>query len=738
MQFAGCDTGHAPIFGHDYDLLPVQQPALWRGSRAGIFVLVLSMGAVTAAMLPFRNHLHVATVALVLVLPVVGAMVIGGPVVGLFAVLLGFFLLDLAFTPPYWSLTTRSGENWLALFAYVLVVLVVAVVVWKLQQLRADSARHHQEAAETLSILDTLQTTAPVGFSFVDPDFRFVRVNEKAAAINGISVQGHIGRTMAEVIPQFWAQLEPSYRGILTLGEPILNVEVASETAEDPGRLHYWLESCYPVRVQGEIIGVGAVFVDVTEQKEAEHIQRHLTNELRYQALHDSLTGLPNRTLIIDRAEQMLARGRRNKVATGALFIDVDNFKDINDTLGHRVGDELLVELARRLTSALRESDTVGRLGGDEFVVLTESLPMVSGSGEAGQSGEGPSGDTVSTATAERILELFREPFALGDNQSLYTVTASIGIATGPRTTAEELLRDADVALYEAKGAGKQRYALFHPGMRQTVESHFELHIELGLAVEREEFFLMYQPIFEIDTGAVVGVEALLRWQHPIRGVVMPDEFIPILEETGLILTAGRQVLHWACQQATEWLRVGYDLSMLVDLSPRQLDSPGIVSDITDALEASGLGPDHLVVEITENTLMHDPASTVERISQLKSLGISVAIDNFGSGYSFLAYLSRFPVDFVKIDRSFIASMTSSEHSSALIHSFVQLGKSLGFDTVAEGIEEQQQLEQLGDELCDTGQGFLYAKPLSAQELTAFLSTHVVGPRATGSDLETT
>jgi PAS domain S-box-containing protein len=696
------------------------------------------MGAVTAAMLPFRNHLHVATVALVLVLPVVGAMVIGGPVVGLFAVLLGFFLLDLAFTPPYWSLTTRSGENWLALFAYVLVVLVVAVVVWKLQQLRADSARHHQEAAETLSILDTLQTTAPVGFSFVDPDFRFVRVNEKAAAINGISVQGHIGRTMAEVIPQFWAQLEPSYRGILTLGEPILNVEVASETAEDPGRLHYWLESCYPVRVQGEIIGVGAVFVDVTEQKEAEHIQRHLTNELRYQALHDSLTGLPNRTLIIDRAEQMLARGRRNKVATGALFIDVDNFKDINDTLGHRVGDELLVELARRLTSTLRESDTVGRLGGDEFVVLTESLPMVSGSGEAGQSGEGPSGDTVSTATAERILELFREPFALGDNQSLYTVTASIGIATGPRTTAEELLRDADVALYEAKGAGKQRYALFHPGMRQTVESHFELHIELGLAVEREEFFLMYQPIFEIDTGAVVGVEALLRWQHPIRGVVMPDEFIPILEETGLILTAGRQVLHWACQQATEWLRVGYDLSMLVDLSPRQLDSPGIVSDITDALEASGLGPDHLVVEITENTLMHDPASTVERISQLKSLGISVAIDNFGSGYSFLAYLSRFPVDFVKIDRSFIASMTSSEHSSALIHSFVQLGKSLGFDTVAEGIEEQQQLEQLGDELCDTGQGFLYAKPLSAQELTAFLSTHVVGPRATGSDLETT
>ena len=592
-----------------------------------------------------------------------------------------------------------------------------------------------QEAAETLGILDTLQSTAPVGFSFVDPDFRFVRVNEKAAAINGVSVQDHLGRTMADVIPQFWPQLEPSYRGVLTHGEPILNVEVASETAEDPGRLHFWLESLYPVRVQGEVIGVGAVFVDVTEQKEAEQTQSDLTNELRHQALHDSLTGLPNRTLIIDRAEQMLARGRRNNVATGALFIDVDNFKDINDTLGHRVGDELLVELARRLTSALRESDTVGRLGGDEFVVLTESLPTVGGSGEAGQPGEGPSGDTVSTATAERILELFREPFALGDNHSLHTVTASIGIATGPRATAGELLRDADVALYEAKGAGKQRYALFQPEMRRAVERHVELQMDLGLAVERDEFFLVYQPIFEIDTGAVVGVEALLRWQHPIRGVVMPDEFIPILEESGLILTAGRQVLHRACQQASEWRRIGYDLSMSVNLSPRQLDSPGIVGDITEALEVSGLGPDHLVVEITENTLMRDPVSTLERISQLKALGISVAVDDFGSGYSSLAYLRSFPVDILKIDRSFIASMTSSERSSALIHSLVQLGKSLGLDTVAEGIEEQQQLEQLRDEQCDTGQGFLYAKPLSPQELTAFLSTRVVSPRARGSDL---
>jgi predicted signal transduction protein with EAL and GGDEF domain len=509
---------------------------------------------------------------------------------------------------------------------------------------------------------------------------------------------------------------------------------VASETAEDPGRLHFWLESLYPVTVHGEVIGVGAVFVDVTEIKEAEQTQSDLIKELRHQALHDSLTGLPNRTLIIDRVEQMLVRGRRNNVTTGALFIDLDNFKDINDTLGHRVGDQLLGEVARRLTSALRETDTVGRLGGDEFVVLTEGLPGSGGSEETGQPGEETPADTASIAVAERILEALRGPFALGDNQSLHTVTASIGIATGPRPTAEELLRDADVALYEAKAAGKQRYTVFQPEMRWAVESHVELQKDLGRAVERDEFLLVYQPIFEIETSAVVGVEALLRWQHPVRGLVMPNEFIPILEENGLIITVGRQVLIRACQQAAAWRKAGYDLSMSVNVSPRQLDSPGIVSDIAEALEVSGLESRRLVIEITESTLMRDPASTVERIAKLKTLGVSVAVDDFGTGYSSLAYLRRFPVDILKIDRSFIASMTSSERSSALIHTLVQLGKTLGLDTVAEGIEEPRQLEQLRAEQCDTGQGFLYARPLSPEDLGNFLRSHVVAAREQGSD----
>ncbi len=331
-------------------------------------------------------------------------------------------------------------------------------------------------------------------------------------------------------------------------------------------------------------------------------------------------------------------------------------------------------------------------------------------------------------------MEALQEPFALGDNRSLHNVTASIGIATGPRPTAEELLRDADVALYEAKAAGKQRYTVFQPEMRRAVESHVELQKDLGLAIERDEFLLVYQPIFEIETCAVVGVEALLRWQHPARGLVMPNEFIPILEENGLIVTVGRQVLIWACQQAAEWRKAGYDLSMSVNVSPRQLDSPGIVTDIAEALEESGLEPRRLVIEITESTLMRDPGSTVERIAKLKTLGVSVAVDDFGTGYSSLAYLRRFPVDILKIDRSFIASMTSSERSSALIHTLVQLGKTLGLDTVAEGIEEPQQLEQLRAEQCDTGQGFLYARPLSREGLGNFLASHVVAAREHRSD----
>jgi predicted signal transduction protein with EAL and GGDEF domain len=459
------------------------------------------------------------------------------------------------------------------------------------------------------------------------------------------------------------------------------------------------------------------------------------TRQLRHQALHDALTGLPNRALIMDRANQMLARGRRNNVATTSLFVDLDNFKDINDSLGHAAGDQLLVELAQRLSSVVRDTDTVGRLGGDEFVVLTEGAPETLEPDAGGGTAPLALPDGGATVVAERILDVLREPFLLGRHGSMYAVSASIGVAAGPRDSAEDLLRDADIALREAKAAGKRRYVVFQPQMQQAVENHLELQADLRSAVERDEFFLVFQPIFEIGTEVVVGAEALLRWQHPVRGVVMPDDFVPQLEESGLIIPVGAQVVRRACQQAADLCEAGYDLWMSVNVSPRQLGSPALLGDITKALESSGLDPHKLVVEVTEGTLMGDPASTAERMSRLKALGVRVAIDDFGTGYSSFAHLRRFPVDILKIDRSFIASMTTSQRSSALVHTLVQLGRSLGLNTVAEGIEEQQQLDQLREERCDTGQGFLYARPLAPADLEAFLGTHGFMAAGAGSEL---
>jgi len=328
-----------------------------------------------------------------------------------------------------------------------------------------EQAKRDRELNETVSLLDALQLTAPVGFCFVDRDFRYVRVNEKAAAINGVPIDEHIGRKMAEVIPRFWPQLEPGFRRVLETGEPVLNLDVTNVAADDDTRPHTWLNSFYPVRSGQELIGVGSVFVDVTDVRESEETQRELTAQLRHQALHDSLTDLPNRALILDRANQMLARSRRDRFATAALFVDLDDFKDINDSLGHFAGDQVLVEVARRLKSALRDSDTVGRPGGDEFVVLTQEV----GAHDDDQS------RYAAVSVAERILDVFREPFVLENPAAEYEVKASVGIAFGQRPSAEELLRDADVALYQAKAAGKNRYVLFAPEMHHQLEAHLAL-----------------------------------------------------------------------------------------------------------------------------------------------------------------------------------------------------------------------------------------------------------------------
>jgi diguanylate cyclase (GGDEF)-like protein len=441
-----------------------------------------------------------------------------------------------------------------------------------------------------------------------------------------------------------------------------------------------------------------------------------LLDRIRHQALHDALTGLPNRALILDRVERMLARTRRHHHRACALFLDLDGFKEINDTLGHAAGDQLLRAVAARLSATMRGSDSVGRLGGDEFIVLAET----------------EAGDVDPELVAERILAVLQEPFQVAG--TTVTVSASIGIASGDEdTTAGEMLRDADIALYQAKAAGKNRAVVFQPEMHAAVRDHRQLDSDVREALGRGELFLVYQPICDLATGRVTGVEALLRWRHPERGVVGPDVFIPLLEESGQIVEVGAWVLRRACRDVQALRAQGHDLDVAVNVSGRQLDRDGFVRVVEQALAETGLDAGALVVEITETLIMRDPEATAGRLHRIRDLGVRIAIDDFGTGYSSLALLRRFPVDSLKIDRSFIAAIRDSNEAEALVHMLVQLGKTLGLETVAEGIEGDDQLARLQREDCDSGQGFLIARPLELGALTEFLGRSVPLPAPTRS-----
>lgn len=433
---------------------------------------------------------------------------------------------------------------------------------------------------------------------------------------------------------------------------------------------------------------------------------RDKTDELQHQALHDALTGLPNRVLVIDRAEQMLSRAQRIRAPAAVLFIDLDDFQQINDRFGHPAGDELLQTIAARLQAVVRGGDTVGRLAGDEFVALVEPGSF----------------EIAPELVAERILEVLRQPITLRTpSESTVTVTASMGVATAQGRSAEALMREAHVALYEAKTSGRDRYVLFRSAMQATLQGRLLLQADLGEALDREELFLLYQPTLDLQSERVVGVEALIRWRHPVRGIVQPNDFIPLAEETGLIVPIGRWVLAQACRQAAVWRDESHSVQVSVNVSARQLDHENLLEDVQGALADSGLEPTSLTLEITETALMRDADSTAEQLRKLKALGVRIAIDDFGTGYSSLAYLSQFPVDVLKIDRTFVTGLSDSADSRALAHTLIQLGKTLGLQTLAEGIEEQAQLEVLRHEQCDLGQGYLFARPLTAEDIQDYL-----------------
>ena len=439
---------------------------------------------------------------------------------------------------------------------------------------------------------------------------------------------------------------------------------------------------------------------DVSERKEFE-------DQLQHQAFHDPVTNLANRALFADRVEHALMRSQRGFPDIAVVFIDLDDFKTVNDSLGHAAGDEVLKEVARRLRIAVRPTDTVARFGGDEFAVLLESV-----------------NDSAQAAdAAARILHALELPYEI-DGKQVFP-RASIGICLIDREAnvpeAAELLRNADVAMYMAKRDSKGSYRVFEPAMHERVVERLELRAELQQAIEFDQLELYYQPVVRLAGHEILGVEALLRWQHPTRGTIPPDQFIPLAEETGLIISMGRWVLNEACREGVE-LHKRFarkePLAISVNLSVRQLQSDSIVGDVRVALETSGLPPESLVLEITESVMMSDTDFAVQRLSDLKALGVRLAMDDFGTGYSSLSYLSRFPVDILKMDRSFVASGENVALQSAII----ALGASLELDVVAEGIELEEQERSLHDLGCEIGQGFLFARPMPSSDLATFLA----------------
>jgi diguanylate cyclase (GGDEF)-like protein len=427
--------------------------------------------------------------------------------------------------------------------------------------------------------------------------------------------------------------------------------------------------------------------------------------ETVHEALHDSLTGLPNRSLFLDRMRHALARAERADAPVAVLFCDLDGFKTVNDSLGHRTGDRLLVLVAERLSGCLRPADTIARLGGDEFAVLLEELREP---GDAARA-------------AQRLLDALGAPFELRGRE--FYISASIGIAAGTEE-AETLLRDADLAMYRAKGSGKGRYAVYEPSMHTAIVERLELEVDLKRALERDELGVVYQPVFSLVDGTVTGVEALVRWHHPTRGIVLPESFVPLAEESGLITELGRWVLRKACHQGALW-RAKYPghpgLGIGVNISGAQLREPGLVQEVADALAQSQLDATGLTIEITETALMESFDRAIEQIDALKELGVDLAIDDFGTGYSSLRYLRRLPLDVMKIEKSFVDGIGRPGEEPALLRAIVDLAEIFGLHVVAEGIERPEQRERLLELGCELGQGHLLSEPLDAADADALL-----------------
>jgi diguanylate cyclase (GGDEF)-like protein/PAS domain S-box-containing protein len=561
-------------------------------------------------------------------------------------------------------------------------------------------------------LLETLMDNVPDSIYFKDRESRFTRINRYAAVRFGVASPAlAVGRTDFDFFTdEHAAQAFRDEQEIIRSGEPLVNIEEKETQAGGEDR---WVSTTkLPLRDrEGNIVGTFGISRDITERKKAEE-------QLQRQAFYDPLTGLPNRALFVDRLKHLFQRGRRalGSPLFALLYLDLDRFKSVNDSLGHQAGDELLVSAARRLERCLRPGDTLARLGGDEFTVLLEEI--------------GCEADAIGVAA--RIHQELVAPIEVGGYEVFTSVSVGIALSSAGYERPEDMLRDADTAMYRAKAAGRARHQVFGDDMHQRAVSSLQLETDLRRALDRREIIPYYQPIVDLETGGVVGFEALARWRHPTRGMVPPDLFIPVAEETGLVGAIGELMLAEACRQAREWqgaYPTWADLEMSVNVSAGQLSQGGLPAQVERVLAATGLDPACLMLEITESTLMHNLNAGAGVIQRLHAMSVGLHLDDFGTGYSSLAYLHSFPVHALKVDRSFVNRMDSAPQQSAIVKAIVSLAHNLGMAVIAEGVETSAQAEVLRALRCERGQGFLFSKPLPAEEAGRLLAS---GPPARG------
>jgi diguanylate cyclase (GGDEF)-like protein/PAS domain S-box-containing protein len=588
--------------------------------------------------------------------------------------------------------------KWASIHAlFIACLCVVNVITWRMNEdARAEKDRAHDLTRASETRFRSAFDDAPIGIALIELDGRFARVNSSLCLTTGYAEEELLGMRIEELAPSDdagglddWAQHSGA------------EVERRFQRADGSVGWALWRHSPVPDERSGLSYFISQC-VDISKRKVAE-------TELAFRAQHDVLTRLPNRSLFVDRLGEAIERrgGAAGEVAV--VFVDLDNFKVINDSLGHGAGDRLLTAVADRLSGVLREGDVVARFGGDEFTILLRDVVD----------------EQHALQICDRLAAALKPPVVLDGEQRF--LTASFGLTvTGPRESSpDELLRDADAAMYRAKAQGKARCALFDDALRSEVVERLDLETGLRHALDRDELRLVYQPEVDLTTGRIVAVEALLRWAHPVHGIVSPAKFIPIAEQSGLIVPIGAWVAREACAAAARWRETpaGADLTVAVNLSPRQLGSVDLLGDISFALMDAGLEPSALCLEITETALMADVRSATEMLQRLKSLGVRLAIDDFGIGYSSLMHLKKLlPVDLLKIDKSFVDGLMDHGADRAIVAAVINLAAALGVDAIAEGVETSEQAAALRSMSCGMAQGYHFARPVEPDEIMTLLS----------------